>query len=150
MVLLEAGPVVSILIAPHVCAERDGGAIRLEDCTYLRVTTRSGRLSACHYPRVEILHDPGIQHWLASPDGFDSVLPMPSRVPYAIIELSELTSRAVENALHEGDNAAAFMMIRVRFAALPGFFSSRPGKLSAPGDYAAGRDAIAGRYRLIE
>jgi hypothetical protein len=150
VVLLEAaGRVFSVLVSSRVSAEPDGGAIRLEDCTRLR-REAGGKVRSRGFRQVEIVWDPAVKHWIASPDGFQSVFSQPSAEPYAVVQLPELTSRALRGAIQKGDAAGALMMMRVRFKELPGFYSPRPGRLHAPWDYAAGSEAVGLRYEVME
>lgn len=149
VVLLEAFPAFSVIIAPHASAEPDDASLQLEDCFYLR-RDEQGRLHGGTFPKVEIAWDPAIRHWIATPDGYRSIFLQPSAVPYAYIELSELTARAVAGAIAQSDFDAVFMMIRVRFGEFEGFNTDRRGNLKAPITYAAGIEHVRGRYLVVE
>ena len=105
VMLLEAGPCFSAIIARHVSAEPDDGAIRLEECTHFRIDPQ-GTCRTRHDDRIEVLWDPAIRHWIASPDQFVSVFSQPSLDPYAVIHLSKLTVSAIESALQQHDHEA--------------------------------------------
>lgn len=147
--LMETKPGFAALIAAHVSCEPDDGSIQLEECSYLRITPEGGR-SLRHYPMVTVMRDACSGHWIASPDGLVSVFAQPSRDPYAIIHLSERTSKALDSALDQGDYDAAFMMIRVRFAELPRFYAPAPRRILSVATYASGGQALKGRFSIID
>lgn len=138
VLLLENGPAFSVLFATHVSAEPDNGAIILEECIQVRIEP-DGTCFRKQFDQVVVLREDAQEHWIASPDGFESIFSQPSSDPYVFVQLSQSGASQLLQALNSGDFDSVFDELCGRFASLPRFYSPTPSELIAPDNYASGR-----------
>lgn len=148
VLLLENGPAFSALLAAHVSAEPDDGAIILEDCIQVRIEP-NGTCFRKQFDQVVVVHEKSQEHWIASPDGFESVFSQPSADPYVFVQLSQSGANKLLQAINAGDFDTVFEELCERFASLPRFYSPTPSELRAPDNYAIGQNRFTGEKRFL-
>jgi hypothetical protein len=148
VLLLENGPGFSALFAAHVSAEPDNGAIILEECMQVRIE-QNGTCYRKQFDQVVVVREDAQEHWIASPDGFESIFSQPSADPYVFVQLSQSGASKLLQAINTGDFDTVFKELCERFASLPRFYSPTPYELRAPDNYATGRNRFTEAKRFL-
>jgi hypothetical protein len=148
VLLLENGPAFSALLATHVSAEPDDGAIILEECIQVRIE-QNGTCHRKQFDQVVVVREDAREHWIASPDGFESIFSQPSADPYVFVQLSQSGASKLLQAINAGDFDSVFEELCERFASLPRFYAPTPSELRAPDNYATGQNRFTEAKRFL-